>query len=391
MSKNNKKLIIWLLVIIAIVLCLNIAITCYLSKQYKLNFTNFTADVLYNVNQEYGLAETKIINDIFSKNTKLNNEILNKYGIDSSNIDYLSYNKKINACVISLSVILIGFCIFVLVKYIKNQNKKINDMSKYLDQILNQNYDLDIDDNDEGSISILKNKIYDITVMLKEKKDMFDLISDISHQIKTPLTSLNLLTNLLYDDSISIEQRQKFLDEMSKQVNKIQWFIKNILNIAKIDSKTLVFKKQNTNAYLMLQKCIKEFEIIAQLQNIQINLLECDKNIYFLIDEKWTSEVIENLIKNAIEHKSKIINISCTQNNLYTKICVSDDGEGIEKEDIFHIFERFYKAKNSNSNSLGLGLSFCKSVIEAQNGYIKVKSQKLKGTSFDIKIYKDIV
>ena len=399
MSRNNKKVVIYIVIATLAILLLSLCFSYYLSMQYKLNFTNFTADVLYNIEQKYSLSEKDIVKDIFTKNTKLDKNVLNKYGIDNTNIDYLGYSKKVVISFVSLTIILVFLFLFVIIRYIKNQNKKIDNISKYLDQILNEEYNLEITDNDESSISILKNKIYDITVMLKEKnkllskdkQDMLNLISDISHQIKTPLTSLNLLINLLYDDNITIDQKQKFLDEMSRQVNKIQWLIKNILDIAKIDSKTLVFKKQSTNAFKMLNKCINNFEVLANIQNVTINLTECSRDIFLNIDEKWMSEALENIIKNAIEHKAKIIDIACTQNRLYTKISIKDNGEGISSKDLPHIFERFYKAQNSNSSSLGLGLAFCKSVINAQNGYIKVKSKVDLGTEFNIKIYKEIV
>ena len=232
-----------------------------------------------------------------------------------------------------------------------------------------------------------------MTVMLKEKNFLLEqdkikiekMIADISHQIKTPLTSLNILTELLYEEK-DIKKKEEFLDDMVKELNKIEWLVKNILNIAKIDSKTLILKREKVNVMELLNKSKTTFNAILELMNVSL-VIDGKNDVYFIVDKKWTEEAINNLIKNAIEHKAKNINITFEKNNVYTMLVIKDDGEGIEEEDLPHIFERFYKAKNSKSESMGLGLAFVNSIITNENGSIRVKSKKGKGTKFIIKIY----
>ncbi|MEG1990084.1 MAG: HAMP domain-containing sensor histidine kinase, partial [Clostridia bacterium] len=323
--------------------------------------------------------------------------ILEKYGIDEYNSDFYVNNTnfkiKVYTSVFISFFIIFVILIYVILKYIKSQDKKIKDINKYTDDVLNGIYNLDIRDNDEGKLSILKNKIYDMTVMLKEKnifldenkKQMEKLIADISHQLKTPLTSLNLINELLYSD-IPNDKKNEFLKDMNKELSKIQWQIKTLLNIAKLDSKTLLLKKDKVNLYNMCKKCMENFSIMCEVMCVNINI-DCSNDICVSCDELWTMEAINNLIKNAIEHSSKNIIISGEKTNLYTKISICDDGEGIDKNDISHIFDRFYKSKNSKNGSLGLGLAFTKSIVINQGGDIKVKSIQNKGTTFNIKLY----
>ena len=158
------------------------------------------------------------------------------------------------------------------------------------------------------------------------------------------------------------EKRIEFLDNMHFELEKIYWLINTLLNMAKLDSKTIILKKTPENLYTLLNEVRKEFCIMCETEEVEIEIA-VDKNIEINCDKKWTKEAIANLIKNAIEHNSKKIKISATKNAVYTRIYIEDNGEGIDSRDIRHIFERFYKTRNSKDNSLGLGLAFTKSII----------------------------
>lgn len=401
-DKNKKNLLIALIAIFVFCIFLCLLLTYTIVKKYRLNMIYFCNGVINNVYQKYPNAEEDIIKNIFMTNSNSNNDILLKYGINKNNIDF-----KVNFfdfysfvfILLFIAIILITIlCIVAIYRYIKKQDKDVEKINNYSDKILDNDYSLDIRDNNESSLSILKNKIYSITVMLKEKNELLcedkikmqKLIADISHQIKTPLTSLNILNDLLYDESISKEKKSEILDSMSKELDKIQWLVKNLLNLAKIDSKTLIFKKENINIYNMLKKCKSNFDSMCNIMNVNINIIQnADINMQIIVDEKWTIEAIDNILKNAIEHKAKNIEIKYYNNLIYTQISIKDDGEGIDKEDLSHIFDRFYKAKNSNSDSMGLGLAFVKSVITNQNGEVKVKSKKNEYTQFTIKLYRN--
>ncbi len=394
---NKKKLLIFVVILLIVSIIICYFITINLSNEYKKRLQYFSNIVFDNINEKYPDAEQNIIKDVFSSDNTNTNNILGKYGIYTDNIDFkinfLDFTTItfLSICILAISLILI--MLFFILCYIKKQDKRVVRLTEYSDQVLNNNYNLDIRDNDESNLSILKNKIYDITVMLKEKNELLEddkrkierLIADISHQIKTPLTSLNILNDLMYED-LPKEKKDEFLKNISKELNKIDWLVKNLLNLAKLDSKTLILKKEKVNLLSLLYSCKNNFDIINEIMNVNITI-NLNEDIDLLIDKKWTCEAINNLIKNSIEHKAKNIEINAIKNAVYTKITVKDDGEGIDKKDLLHIFERFYKCKNSRSDSMGLGLSFVKSIILNQNGDIRVKSDKNIGTEFIIKIY----
>lgn len=390
-SKFYKK-IIFLIIIIIFVSCLLIY---NLNNEYNKMRFEFINQVISNVNEKYPDSESDIINGIFNEGIK--SDISSKYGINEYNndfyIDNISFTQRIIFLVVLfVSIITIVF-IFFMVTYMIKQNKKIKQINKYAENILNSNYSLDIRDNEEGQLSILKNKIYDMTIVLREKNIFLDenkkqiekLIADISHQLKTPLTSLNLINELLYSD-IPHDKKMQFLKDMSKELYKIEWQVKTLLNIAKLDSKTLILKKDNVNIYDMCNKCKESFNVLCEIKNVNIDI-NADKNIFVICDEAWTMEAINNIIKNAIEHESKNISIKIDNTRLYAQITIKDDGEGIDRSDIHYIFDRFHKSKNSKSGSLGLGLAFTKSILINQNGDIKVDSKKDSYTQFIIKLY----
>ena len=400
-DKMVKTLIVHIIVIICINILSAIFVSIYISNEYKGQMYEAMAIIIQNINEKYGEVESRVIKELYKMegiDSSLGKEILKKYGYEVDDMEMtigdVSLKSKINIVVITFSMITIFLLIFVIVIYFVNYKRKINNIHEYTKRLLNGDYALDIRENDESDLSILKNEIYNMTVMLKEKSELINkekiqvekMLADISHQVKTPLTSLNIINELLRDGDMSELKRNEFLDSMQKELFKVEWLIKNLLNLARLDSKTIVLKKENVNLYSLLNKSLKNFEIVAEVKEVKINI-NCDKNINVLCDENWTLEAINNVIKNAIEHGAKNINVVGASNNIYTMISISDDGEGIEKCDIPHIFDRFYKTKNSNSDSVGIGLSFVKSIIKNQDGDIRVKSKLGEGTSFVIKMY----
>ena len=352
-DKNNKKLLITLFILFVLVIILTCIISTYLADKYKRNLLYFSNIVINNVEENYSDSTEQIINNIFNENVKIDKSVLGKYGISQDTIDInnnmFNYTKTLNTILFIFIISLLVVIFICVIYYMVKQNRKISKLNNYTEEVLNNNYMLDIRDNDEGNISKLRNKIYDMTVMLKEKNFLLEqdkikiekMIADISHQIKTPLTSLNILTELLYEEK-DIKKKEEFLDDMVKELNKIEWLVKNILNIAKIDSKTLVLKREKVNVMALLNKSKTTFNAILELMNVSL-VIDGKNDVYFVVDKKWTEEAINNLIKNAIEHKAKNINITFEKNNVYTVLVIKDDGEGIEEEDLPHIFERFYK------------------------------------------------
>lgn len=293
-------------------------------------------------------------------------EILERYGVENEQFVYIPLIVGVAAVMGAVSIALVGLSL----NYVKSQNQKIVEIEQYCEDILHENYALDLRENEEGQFSILRNKVYDITVMLNEKnryleqnkKDAEKLIADISHQLKTPITSLNMINELLYMD-LPEEKKLEFLDTMQKDLMRIEWFVKTILNLTKLDSKTLVLKREEVVVSELSEEIVNHFQLFCEVNESEICVSGAE-GITMLCDRKWTKEAINNLVKNAIEHGAKHVCMEWENNYLYTKLEIADDGEGIEKEELPHIFERFYKTKNSKADSVGLGLAFCKSIID---------------------------
>lgn len=256
---------------------------------------------------------------------------------------------------------------------------------------------LDIIDNSEGEISILRNRLYDITRILKENNELLEndkialkkAIADISHQLKTPLTSLYLCNEILSDEEDS-NQRKIFLDKMHQELERIEWLISSLLKMSKLDSRTVILKKDKINVGDLIDSTLLSLRGMITEKKITI-LKDGNSKLTIKGDFNWLREALSNIIKNAIEHSNidGKIDISYLDNPLYVEIIVKDNGEGISREDLPHIFERFYKAKGSSKESVGIGLALAKTIINNSNGEISVKSKMGEYTLFTIKIYKN--
>ena len=281
--------------------------------------------------------------------------------------------------------------------YERKQDKEIDKITKYLEAINDKNYTLKIDENSEEELSILKNELYKVTVMLRENasntlKDKINLkraLEDISHQLKTPLTSiLIILDNLIDNPEMDYQTRVEFLHDLKRETTRIQSLIQSILKLSKFDSNTVQFIKQDIYLKQIIDEAIKNTGSLADLKNIKINV-EGNKKIKLNCDLLWQIEAITNILKNCIEHSKENTQIDIKYNNdsVYSYITITDYGEGISKEDLPHIFERFYRGKNSSNESIGIGLSLSKTIIESNNGIVSVESNSDK-TTFIIKYFK---
>ncbi|OKZ73618.1 MAG: hypothetical protein BHW00_07555 [Clostridium sp. 26_22] len=327
---------------------------------------------------------------------------LSKYGIEIDKINSIKLienqmktNLKLNILIIVLFSIL---WMTIIVLYLRKRDKKIKQITNYINQIKNKKYDLNIEENTEDELSNLKNELYKITIMLKEeseisKKDKENLkmsVEDISHQLKTPLTSITIMLDNLKDNpNMEEKTKQKFIFEISKQVEWINWLVISMLKLSKLDANVVQFYDEKINLNKFIGEIIKNLEIPIEVKNQKI-IIDGDENVSFIGDYKWQQEAITNVIKNCIEHNANngTIYINYEENSLFTKITIRDEGEGISKEDLKHIFERFYKGKNSSENSVGIGLALAKNIIEKNNGMINCKSELDKGTEFVIKYMK---
>ena len=306
---------------------------------------------------------------------------------------------KIELNIILLVTIFYLIPIIITWYHLYKKNKKIKNLSTYMNNILNNNYSLDIRDYEEGNLSNLKNDIYKMTVKLKEQSDLSqkekkyleEVLSDISHQLKTPLTSMYVINDvLLSDKKIDDSKKQEFLINNRKELERIEWLVTSLLKMSRLYSGSEKIIPKETKLDDLIRKTVTPLEIPIELKNQHL-ILDYDKNIKLNIDLNWTTEALINILKNAHEHTKEngTIQIKVKDTVIYTEIEIIDTGEGISTTDLPHIFERFYKGK-TNKESIGIGLNMAKKIINLEKGDIKVISNS-NGTTFNIKFYKQII
>lgn len=364
--------------------------------------TNSTVNRLVAVMLEkYPDISEKEIAEILNNKTEYtdNSEFLNKYGIYPEK-DWVSYNNQGSYKYVVISAIIclafgIAF-IVVFLLYLKMQKQQTMEIAKRIERINLGDYSLQIDRNSEDELSLLDNQIYRTAVKFREqaensnkdKENLQKSLSDISHQLKTPLTSIIVMVdNILDDDNMPLEIRREFLSDIKHNTSTVSFLVQSLLTLSKLDAEAIRFKYADVDVKSIIDECIKNTAVMAEICNVSVETL-CDDTYKLNCDKKWLCEAVTNIIKNCIEHSQNgNIKITADQNKLYTKISIKDNGSGITKEDLPHIFERFYKGKNSSDDSVGIGLSLAKTIIEKQGGYISVSSELNKGSEFVIKFF----
>ena len=402
--KNKLRLKQYITSTLIVFICLFVMfliLNIYEYKTYTKNFNNKISAIVTLVKDKYPEITDKEIIEIINSNKQSDDSFFLKYGIDIDNKAVLLENDKSyhTFLIINMSFLIITIASLCILYFRYNYKRKndIKDIIKYIVQINRRNYELEIDTISEDELSILKNEIYKTAVMLKEaalnsNKDKLNLkksLEDISHQLKTPLTSiLVLLDNLIDEPDMDSSIRNDFIIDIKRNVININFLVQALLKLSKFDANTVHFIKKENDLEMIVKEAIKNVSTLCDLRNINIKLNTLE-NAKVECDAKWQIEAITNIIKNAIEHSkdnsSIIINID--NNRVYSKIEVIDFGDGISKRDIKHIFERFYKGENATSNSIGIGLALAKTIIEEDKGTIAVESNE-SNTKFTIKYFK---
>lgn len=405
---KDKKLFLISIVCLIFLIIVSTLITIKEYDDYNKKIDNVFINLISSIREEYPeVSEEDIIKSLNEKsnssyiNNESTEEMLSHYGINNTLIEEVE-NKKYSSIKYNILIILLGFVLFLLINliYTKKENKTIREITEYIKKLNEKKYELKIEENTENELSKLKNELYKITVMLKEeaeesmdaKKTLKVAIEDISHQLKTPLTSMSImLDNIIENPDMESDTRNLFIHEINRQIKWINWLILSLLKLAKLDSNTIEFEKNNINVQNLVNNVIKNLEIPIDIKEQKI-IITGDKNTSFVGDYNWEIEAITNVLKNCIEHtdKNKNIYIKFEENNFYTKIEIIDEGNGIDKEDLKHIFKRFYKGKNSSESSIGIGLALAKTIIEKDNGQIVCTSEVNKGTKFEIRYMKNM-
>lgn len=398
-NKQIKRLFILFFCVLFVCIIITMLVFNNLNKSMVSKTNSIVENIILKIEEKYPDISQEEIIEVLKNNTNYSNtNMLAKYGINDDVSILSSMNQYKNISIIMVVAILIVsnlVIMIIILIYLKERKRKIDNLITYIDNIQSKKYLLDVEDNSEDELNSLKNELYKLTVMLKEKaddfkaqrEDMYRLLSDISHQLKTPLTSIQiLLDNLNESKNMDEKTRKKFIIEITKKIESMNWLIIALLKLSKLDANAVEFKKEKIDVSNMIENVVENLSIMAEIRDIQV--MFDSKDIYIQADYNWYKEAISNILKNAIEHARHNVTIKASENKVYTQIEIKDDGMGINKKDMKHIFDRFYKSQNSDENSIGIGLSLSKSIIEAQNGHIYVDSKDGEYTKFIIRYIK---
>ena len=354
------------------------------------------------LNKSYGELESSTTSEEFYNILRKNGITDNTFYIKDMS-DIRNVNIIVSTLIIGVMSVLFIICFYI---YLRRRKNAIGQLQDYMDKISRGNYELEINDNSEDELSSLKNSLYKIMVYMKEQADsarikkvmLAQSVSDISHQLKTPLTSTQVLLDNLNDNpDMDYSTRKKFIYEALNQVNGMSWMIVSMLKLSRIDAGVVEFNNENISINKIIEEAVGNLEVIAEIKNVNIeknidnrNEDELNKSdIYIKGDYNWNREALQNIIKNAIEHSNDkgTVKINITDNDVYTAVYITNRGEKLSDKQQKQIFERYYSEAKYEDNSMGIGLPLAKAVIEKQGGYISVESDD-EETVFIVKYIK---
>ena len=354
------------------------------------------------LNKSYSELESSTTSEEFDSILRKNGITDNTFYIKDMS-DIRNVNIIVSTSIIGVMSVLFIICVCM---YLRRRKKDIFELQDYMDKISRGNYELEINDNSEDELSSLKNSLYKIMVYMKEQADsarikkvmLAQSVSDISHQLKTPLTSTQVLLDNLNDNpDMDYSTRKKFIYEALNQVNGMSWMIVSMLKLSRIDAGVVEFNNENISINKIIEEAVGNLEVIAEIKNVNIeknidnrNEDELNKSdIYIKGDYNWNREALQNIIKNAIEHSNDkgTVKINITDNDVYTAVYITNRGEKLSDKQQKQIFERYYSEAKYEDNSMGIGLPLAKAVIEKQGGYISVESDD-EETVFIVKYIK---
>ncbi|HEX3077074.1 MAG TPA: HAMP domain-containing sensor histidine kinase [Lachnospiraceae bacterium] len=392
---SSRKYIKWMCALLISCLLIGIMIGFITAhsiahKEYKTTASLLGASL--RVNPDLDQVIIQGIKEGSSKDFALGDKILRTYGYSPEFLS--SRNLSPMVWIGSLLMLLIGFLILSIgFIYIRRKTNRIKGLTTYLEQVnLGQESLLT---RQEDDFSYLEDEIYKTVTSLRqmsenalqERKKLADNLADISHQLKTPITSMSLMTQLLADKNDA--ENTLYIGKLENQIARLEQLVSSLLTLSKLDAGTLQLERKPVNIYSMLSRAAEPMEEVL-LQKGQQLVIRPESDLYFLGDISWSAEAFLNIIKNCSEHTpdGNLITISYSQNPIHSEIIVKDNGTGFDSEDLPHLFERFYKGKNANKDSVGIGLALSKSIICLQNGTIHAENSSDGSAQFIVKFYK---
>lgn len=397
-NKVNKKTLIFIIITSVFSLVLFGLLLKYQYRTYTINYNNKINSIISEVIKKYPEVNESDLIEIINSENEIN--ILSKYGINDKSSSVIENDKLFKKYLIIDLSILFAIIITLYVYFVINKSKrtkKINKIIELISKINKRNFDIDIEDYTEDELSILKQEVYKTSLMLrseadnslKDKLNLKDSLSDISHQLKTPLTSITIMIdNILDNEEMDTKTKRKFLISIKREIININFLVQNLLKLSKFDANVIKFDKEEVLIKDIIDEAIKKVSALSELKGVSIKV-SGDKGSTIKCDFMWEVEALSNIIKNSIEHieGEGFIEVNYTKNKVYSRILIRDNGVGINSEDLPYIFDRFYKGKNTSKDSVGIGLALSKSIIEKDNGSISVKSTPKIGTVFTIKYF----
>ena len=395
---------IFLIAIIGVILIFG-AFSIFQYKNLKniyLEQQNINKRIVGKLVNKYPQSESDIVKSVYSESEEYENigqKILKKYGYDENynmirNINFqqhLKYFLVNNLIVFVVVIILIMLILSNLMKYVFSKLKII---SKNIENIIHNKYVIESDFKEEGVLSIIHSDLNKLSRSLnlkikninKEKESIKELVTDISHQLKTPLASLNLYNSLLLEEELDEEDRIEFLTTNKMSINKLHNLIDSLVNISRLEASMINIKKEDKSIKQTLTKAIDSVKAKANLKNIKISVTDFEDKI-ILHDSKWTEESIFNILENGVKytHDNGKIEVSLQETINFIRIDIKDNGIGIDKSEFNNIFKRFYRSeKVEEVEGSGVGLYLSRKIIESQGGNIIVSSKIGQGSKFSL-------
>ncbi len=392
---KKKHLVIFLAIFIMSTLISNIVIGLIQLDSYSSSLYQFLAGLTALIITRYPDLEQDI-GSLIKENVLLQEQgytvddsILNTYGFTPNTFAAIHRGKTVFTVTITLSLFLI--LLLILYLYLRRINRKrINELTSYLEKI-NFSGDASILPRKEDDFALLEDEIYKTVTKLKlteqfavkEHKKLADNLADISHQIKTPISSISLMTQLL--DS---PENHKYIERIRRQTVHLEQLVKALLTLSRINAGALIPEKRQVDIYTVLQLALDTLEDAINEKEIQV-ILPNHPDVCYEGDMDWSMEAFSNLIKNCIDYVpyKGIIRMEYSRNPLYVQLQIEDNGKGFSDKDIPHLFERFYRGEHSSPDGTGIGLSLAKAIIEMQNGVISAKNLPEGGACFIVRFY----
>lgn len=372
------------------------------AHQIRTDYKELLGTIFGNIKAVYpDVPEEQLIQVLYRRgNENTGRDILARYGIygEYGQESFEMLEIQIRNFRLFLNVLLLLFFLVLTVLLLLYQRKRQTGITKlqcYLEALHKEGYGLALKDNGEDELSVLRNEIYKLTIMLKEqacrsdaqKRALADSVADISHQLKTPLTSMTvLMDNLSEDRDMDPLTRQHFISEVTYQLTGMSWLVTTMLKLSRLDAGVVELERERIEISVLVAEAIQKVEVTAEWNDISF-LLDIPSEAGVYADKRWTAEALANIIKNAVEHSPRgaDVRIQAEENDVYSQIVIRDYGEGMTEEQQKKMFCRFYRGASVREDSVGIGLALAREIIEKQDGYVSVHSAMGKGTSIIIK------